>query len=81
MLENRVPRGIVGGRMRVATGEQGILLATLWLRPTPELNSRPFRVEFLRESRPFSDYCDIPHQNTTAFLLHSHSVMRVSNAI
>jgi len=60
MLENRVPRRIVGGRMRVATGKQGILLAMLWLRPTPELNSRPFRVEFLIEGRSFSEYCDIP---------------------
>jgi hypothetical protein len=60
MLENRVPRRMFGGRVRVATGEQGILLAMLWLRPTPEFNSRSFRVEFLMEGRPFSEHCDIP---------------------
>jgi hypothetical protein len=61
MLENRVPRKIFGSRMRVATGEQGILLAMLLFRPTPEFNSRPFHpVEFLMEGRPFSEYCNIP---------------------
>jgi len=35
MLENWIPRRIFGSRMRVATGEQGILLAMLWLKPTP----------------------------------------------
>jgi hypothetical protein len=60
MLESRVPRRIFGSRMRVATGEQGKLLAMLWLRPIPEFNSRPFRVEFLMEGRPFPEYCDIP---------------------
>jgi hypothetical protein len=62
MLENRVPRRIFGSRMRVATGEQGILLANLWLRQKPEFNSRPFRVEFLMEGRPFSDTAIFPSE-------------------